>query len=184
MKRPKLISNEDINAEVDAAGACLESLRVALTNVTAQRDKAWLLAEHREQNIVYEDKLLSKITEKNKEIERLKRDLQTAQLESISERCARTSMQCCHVCDNVECCDNTSGAKREIRLREEKIDCLRAAHESIADYDTGLLGGCAESTAEWWQDYLRAELDRCNTYWREAMNPQPKENDERPRKSN
>ena len=34
------------------------------------------------------------------------------------------------------------------------------------DYDSGYLNDYGGGNVSWWQDYLRAEIERCNTYWR------------------
>ena len=38
---------------------------------------------------------------------------------------------------------------------------------ALPDYDTGLLNDHGGGNVEWWQDYLRAEIDRANDHWRE-----------------
>ncbi len=35
-----------------------------------------------------------------------------------------------------------------------------------ADYDTGLINDYGGGNVDWWQDYIRAEIERCNAYWR------------------
>ena len=35
------------------------------------------------------------------------------------------------------------------------------------DYDSGLLNDYGGGNVEWWQDYIREEVNRCNGYWRE-----------------
>lgn len=37
------------------------------------------------------------------------------------------------------------------------------------DYDAGLLNDFGGGNVEWWQDYLRAEIDRANEFWRDAI---------------
>jgi hypothetical protein len=37
------------------------------------------------------------------------------------------------------------------------------------DYDAGLLSDFGGGDVEWWQDYIRAELCRCNDYWRGVL---------------
>jgi len=34
-----------------------------------------------------------------------------------------------------------------------------------SDYDIGLIGDYGGGNVEWWQDYLREEVARCNNYW-------------------
>jgi hypothetical protein len=38
---------------------------------------------------------------------------------------------------------------------------------SPSDYDAGLLNDFGGGDVGWWQDYLRAEIERANDYWRE-----------------
>lgn len=38
---------------------------------------------------------------------------------------------------------------------------------SDLDYDPGLLNDFGGGDVGWWQDYIRAEIGRCNDYWRE-----------------
>lgn len=37
----------------------------------------------------------------------------------------------------------------------------------LKDYDPGLLNDFGGGNVDWWQDYLRAEINRCNAFWRE-----------------
>jgi len=39
----------------------------------------------------------------------------------------------------------------------------------IPDYDAGLLNDYGGGNVDWWQDYIRAEIGRCNEYWREQL---------------
>lgn len=34
-----------------------------------------------------------------------------------------------------------------------------------SDYDIGLISDYGGGNVEWWQDYLREEVARCNNYW-------------------
>jgi hypothetical protein len=34
------------------------------------------------------------------------------------------------------------------------------------DYDAGLLNDYGGGKADWWQNYIRDEINRCNEYWR------------------
>jgi len=36
-----------------------------------------------------------------------------------------------------------------------------------ADYDSGLLNDYGGGNVDWWQDYIREEIARCNGYWRD-----------------
>lgn len=38
----------------------------------------------------------------------------------------------------------------------------------IADYDCGMLNDYGGGNVDWWWDYIRAETNRCNEYWRSA----------------
>ena len=46
---------------------------------------------------------------------------------------------------------------------------IREALEELPDYDAGLLNDYGGGNVEWWWDYLRAEIDRANGYWRAAL---------------
>jgi len=35
------------------------------------------------------------------------------------------------------------------------------------DYDSGLLNNYGGGDVDWWQDYIREEIARCNGYWRD-----------------
>ena len=37
------------------------------------------------------------------------------------------------------------------------------------DYDAGLLSDFGRGNVNWWHDYIRAEIGRCNDYWREQI---------------
>jgi len=62
------------------------------------------------------------------------------------------------------------------------IEDMRKSHElqttnnisenvhQIADYDCGIINDYGGGNVEWWQDYMRAEIERCNDYWREQLN--------------
>ena len=39
----------------------------------------------------------------------------------------------------------------------------------ILDYDPGLLNDYGGGNVDWWFDYIRAEINRCNEYWREQF---------------
>jgi len=43
------------------------------------------------------------------------------------------------------------------------------------DYDAGLLNDWGGGNVDWWQDYIRYEINRCNEYWRSIIEnaPQP-----------
>lgn len=42
------------------------------------------------------------------------------------------------------------------------------ASDEIADYDCGIINDYGGGNVQWWQDYLRHEINRCNEYWRSA----------------
>ena len=50
---------------------------------------------------------------------------------------------------------NASGAQ---------VPCISLLAES--DYDSGLLNDWGGGNVQWWQDYIRSEVGRCNDYWR------------------
>jgi len=37
------------------------------------------------------------------------------------------------------------------------------------DYDCGLMNDYGGGNVEWWQDYIRTEIDKCNEYWRSVI---------------
>lgn len=45
------------------------------------------------------------------------------------------------------------------------------------DYDPGLLNDYGGGNVQWWQDYIRAEINRCNEYWRTLLLSCIKEDD-------
>lgn len=57
----------------------------------------------------------------------------------------------------------------------------------IPDYDAGMLNDWGGGNTDWWLDYLRAEIGRCNDYWRSctediappAQSAVPEDKDER-----
>jgi hypothetical protein len=59
------------------------------------------------------------------EIERLLVENSLMLTESVCERCQRTQAQCCHVCDNIDCGDNTSIAVKTIK----KLEAAEAARK-------------------------------------------------------
>jgi len=58
-------------------------------------------------------------------------------------------------------------------MRESKADsgaavpCISLLAEF--DYDSGLLNDWGGGNVQWWQDYIRAEVGRCNDYWRSRI---------------
>lgn len=38
-----------------------------------------------------------------------------------------------------------------------------------ADYDPGLLNDYGGGNVEWWRDYIRCEINRCNEHWRSLI---------------
>jgi hypothetical protein len=55
-----------------------------------------------------------------------------------------------------------------MRVKEQR-DRLAEAARTLPDYDAGLLNDFGGGDAEWWQDYIRAEIGRANDYWRAAL---------------
>lgn len=41
--------------------------------------------------------------------------------------------------------------------------------QGLMDYDAGLLNDFGGGDVNWWQDYLRAEIERANEFWREQV---------------
>jgi FtsZ-binding cell division protein ZapB len=58
-------------------------------------------------------------------LERLKEENRQLALEAPSDTCARTNLQKCHCCDRIECGDNFSPAKKEIRKLTLQLDRLK-----------------------------------------------------------
>lgn len=55
-------------------------------------------------------------------------------------------------------------------LREaNRLDALVSLLETLSDYDIGLLGGYADCSVDWWQDYVKEEVSRCNDFWRDQV---------------
>jgi len=46
--------------------------------------------------------------------------------------------------------------------------------EDVDDYDSGLINGHGGGNVQWWQDYIRSEVNRCNQHWRDAFPEPPK----------
>lgn len=46
--------------------------------------------------------------------------------ESISARCFRTQFQCCHICERLDCCDNTSEWAKKYKALRAVVDAARA----------------------------------------------------------
>ena len=46
----------------------------------------------------------------------------------------------------------------------------------IKRYDAGLLGDGGGGDVEWWQDYLRVEIERCNDFHQAALSALEAEN--------
>lgn len=68
-------------------------------------------------------------------------------------------------------CYEITKLRRELEAERKK----RERYEAVLaekDYDPGLLGGenmGSDQQTTWWQDYIRAEIGRCNDYWRELL---------------
>lgn len=65
-------------------------------------------------------------------------ELKKASSESISERCARTCVQYCGICEQIGCCDNTSVAAQriteleaELKRKDAEIERLKKEEEEI-----------------------------------------------------
>ena len=46
---------------------------------------------------------------------------------------------------------------------------IHKGEADYADYDAGLLNDFGGGDVGWWQDYLRAEIDKANDFWREQV---------------
>ena len=49
----------------------------------------------------------------------------------------------------------------------ETVPCISLLTDS--DYDSGLLNDWGGGNVQWWQDYIREEIGRCNDYWRSRI---------------
>lgn len=55
---------------------------------------------------------------------------------------------------------------------DKQQEALHLADVSVSlpdDYDSGLLNDYGGGNVEWWQDYIREEVARCNEYWRDYL---------------
>ena len=50
-------------------------------------------------------------------------------------------------------------------VKQEKLENM----PDYLDYDAGLLNDYGGGKVEWWQDYIRHELERCNDHWKEFI---------------
>lgn len=41
--------------------------------------------------------------------------------------------------------------------------------ENVDDYDPGLLNSYGGGNIQWWQGYIRAEINKCNEHWRSII---------------
>jgi len=51
--------------------------------------------------------------------------------------------------------------------KDKAVPCISLLDDS--DYDSGLLNDWGGGNVAWWQDYIRAEVGRCNDYWRSRI---------------
>jgi hypothetical protein len=51
------------------------------------------------------------------------------------------------------------------------IEAIPKPSEEIGNdgYDAGLLNDWGGGNVDWWQDYIRSEVERCNDYWRQRI---------------
>ena len=59
-----------------------------------------------------------------------------------------------------------------INLKEEQeLGQARMIDELInePDYDCGLINDFGGGNVGWWRDYIRAEINHCNAYWRSRI---------------
>lgn len=72
---------------------------------------------------------------------------------------------------------NNSPSKEQISelrndIKNHISEQLNILHVSVSlpdDYDSGLLNDYGCGNVEWWQDYIREEVARCNGYWRDYL---------------
>ena len=54
-------------------------------------------------------------------------------------------------------------------LRDAADDLYTRDKPDLDEYDAGLLASAGGGNVEWWQDYLRAELDRAHEFYQSQM---------------
>ena len=67
-------------------------------------------------------------------------------------------------------------AIRALLAVQPDAGAIREAALNEADYDAGLLNDFGGGDVNWWHDYLRAEIERANEYWRALINNPGKDN--------
>lgn len=81
--------------------------------------------------------------------------------EIICENCCKSS---CVEHYGYPCSYKNKLAKKIVSLFPDPV-----MMEEIKDYDCGLINDYGGGNVEWWQDYIRAEINRANDYWREQI---------------
>jgi len=81
-------------------------------------------------------------------------------------------------------CPDCKKAGRPNALHEDGQSCPLTGRKQVLgtnlmllrtlDYDPGLLNDFGGGNIEWWQDYIRSEIARCNAYWRTSIEIGPK----------
>lgn len=59
-----------------------------------------------------------------------------------------------------------------LRKKLETAEAKVAQMWELPDYGAGYLNTYGGGDVNWWLDYLRAEIERANEYWRAALNPE------------
>lgn len=88
-----------------------------------------ILADHEKEVETYKDM-----------VKKLREELRTAYSESISSRCRRMHYQACHFCENLECGDNMSEAKKRIQELELAYAALNRVTVLLSDENEALRG--------------------------------------------
>jgi len=101
------------------------------------------------------DDLQQKLTEKDEQLRKKNNQLKAQQSLSPSEICSRYHLQNCHVCNRMDCCDNTSPARERIGELEKLIKaerkCVDSLREDLDEKDrkiAGLQGRLCERLAQ------------------------------------
>lgn len=56
-----------------------------------------------------------------------------------------------------------------LNLAKQEGEREAGSTDNIKDYDPGLLNDYGGGKIDWWQNYIRSEIERCNGHWRESL---------------
>lgn len=51
----------------------------------------------------------------------------------------------------------------------EQLEAMQDGASKLDDYDSGYMNDYGGGNIGWWQDYIRAEVNRCNDFWRSQI---------------